>query len=808
MQRIFPLRGTMRGGVFLLVLFFLVATNLHAAGADPANPSPAPTAEGTIPALCGSGPVRKLSGTVSDQTGAAIGQARLTLRCGASSYTATTDAAGGYQVVLPAGRYQLSIEASSFGEAVEEIAVIDSESGTRHNPVLHVGELRSTVTVSAAAENAYETNISDAATKMDLPLAEVPQSISIINRELMDTQNAVKIDDALKNVAGVIAGGYYDGWDYYRIRGFDASFNTYVDGLRGLNGMMEETWGLESVDVLKGPSSALYGQSTLGGLVNLVTRKPIPANFLHTQVTAGSYNFVDPAIDAGHILNTSQSLYGRLEALYHSGDTFVDYTFRHRYFVAPSITWKPTHSTQITLLGRAQRDNGRMAMPLPAWGMVLPNINGNISIHRYIGELADHANNMGQANQQIGYQFAQTLGKHFALNQNTRLIWMQQRWNRIYYPASFDTTDQRTLYRYPYSYNGPEKVDESDTNLAMRGSFKKTEHEALLGFDFYRSPSSSTGAYGTTNEPLDLFNPVYGANPVQSLTALAPTATVTQYAGIYLQDHIRFEKNVTLTAGGRVDLAKSESRGTANANSRGWTPRLGLTWQALPSSTLYASYSKSFLPQSGLVWVSSTESTSIAPERGVQWEAGVKNNYLGGHATTTIALFNLDRKNVAMTDASHPNYYLVTGEQRSRGVEFESTLRPVAGWNITAAYSYINAEVLHDYSIAAGTPTINAPKNILNVWSDYEFQHGRARGLMVGFGGRHYTDQAGDTANSFQIPGYGLMDATLSYHKGPAKWQFNAFNLADTRYASGSYNNIYVKPGEPRTVRGSFSWNF
>jgi len=149
------------------------------------------------------------------------------------------------------------------------------------------------------AENEFATTVASGGSKMELPLAEVPQAITVVNRDVMDSQGAVKLDDALQNVAGVMAGGYYGGWDYYRIRGFDASFSTYIDGLRGGNGVMEETWGLESVEVLKGPSSALYGQSVLGGLVNIVTRKPVPANFTHVQLTAGSYNYVDPAVDFG-----------------------------------------------------------------------------------------------------------------------------------------------------------------------------------------------------------------------------------------------------------------------------------------------------------------------------------------------------------------------------------------------------------------------------------------------------------------------------------------------------------------------------
>jgi iron complex outermembrane receptor protein len=756
------------------------------------------------------GPSRRLYGMVTDPSGAGVPHAQIVLDCGSLHITAAADATGAYSVLAPAGRYQFSAEAPNFEVLHQTVTIADTSAGTEMNPVLQLGQMKSSVIVTAG--NEYATTATSSGTKTELPLNEIPQAITVINRDLMNSQDVVKLDDALRNVAGVMPGGYYDGWDYYRIRGFDASFNTYVDGLRGGNGMMEETWGLESIEVLKGPSSALYGQSVLGGLVNLVTRKPVPESFAHVQVTGGSFNFVDPAIDAGMPLNTSRTLYGRMVALYHSADTFVDYTYRHRYYVAPSLTWHPSAATYFTLLGRVERDNGRQPMPLPADGTVLPNPNGPIPISRYIGELEAHADQLAQANQQIGYQFSHQFHEHLSLHQNARFDWYQQNWNRIYYPGYLGA-DQRTLYRYPLNWYGPWRDDEVDTHLDGHASFWGMEHSALVGFDFFRSPATAMGesidfSDLSQYEPLDLFAPVYGANPVRPLSLYTTSNTVTQYAGTYVQDHIALPGRVTITGGGRLDFAKNESKGSPNQNSTGLTPRLGITWQAVPSTALYASFSKSFLPQSGQVYNGTTSGASLPPERGQQWEGGLKSSFWDGKALATIAVFQLNRNNVSTTDPSHPNFYLVTGEQRSRGVEFEATLHPLTGWNLTTAYSYTNAEVLHDTTIPAGTPTLNAPRNIFNVWTTYEIPRGFLHGLLFGVGGQHYTDQAGDLENSFQLPGYGLLNASLSYHHGPMQWQVNANNLTDKRYFSGSYNDLYVKPGEPRTLRGTISWNF
>jgi TonB-dependent siderophore receptor len=785
----------------LLFFPFAFCAALHAEAPEAAEPESA-----SVCRVNNGAPVDWLL-TVTDQNGDALAGAQVQLNCGRESVTAQTGAQG--QAVLHAqpGSWQLTVQAPGFAPDSRPVTV-DSKS---EGPQIALRIASATDTVRVTSDTRFVVNTTDAGLKMQVPLAETPQAITIVNRELLDSQEVVKLDDALKNVAGVIAGGYYDGWDYYRIRGFDASFNTYIDGLRGGNGMMEETWGLESVEVLKGPSSALYGQSVLGGLVNIVTRKPVQGDFAHVQLTAGSFNFLDPAIDIGGSLNGAQTLYGRLAALYHSANTFVDYTYRHRYYFAPSLTWRVKPSTTLTLIGRIQRDNGRQGMPLPALGTVLPNVNGKIPISRYNGELDSNANKLGQANQQFGYQFVHLRNEHLSLHQNARFAWYQQDWNRIYYPAFLDA-DQRTLYRYPLDWHGPWQTHEVDTHAEGRGRLLGMDHAALLGFDFYRSPSIGLGySIDFSNpvyEPLDLFNPVYGANPKQSLSLYTSSSTVTQYAGIYLQDHIRLPRNITITGGARLDFAKNESKGSPNQNGRGWTPRLGVTWQAIPATTLYASFSKSYLPQSGLVYDGSTSGTFLAPERGQQWEGGVKSALWNGRVMTTLAVFQLNRRNVATSDPSHPNFSLLTGEQRSRGIELEATLHPLTGWNLTTAYSYVNAEVVHDTFLASGTPTLNSPKNLFNVWTTYEVPRGLARGLGIGIGGRHYTDQSGDLANSFQLPGYGIFDASLSYRRGRSHWQLNAFNLGDSRYASGSYNDIYVKPGEPRTIRGTVSWNF
>jgi iron complex outermembrane receptor protein len=644
---------------------------------------------------------------------------------------------------------------------------------------------------------------------MDSSLLDVPQSITVVDHELLSDQGAYKLDDALKNVAGVMPGGYYEAWDYYRIRGFDASFNTYVDGLRGGNGMGEEIFGLESVEVLKGPSSTLYGQSVLGGIVNLRSKVPQPDAFAQVQFTGGSYGFYEPAIDAGTSLNRSHTLYARLNLLYRPDGSFVNYVNRHRVYVAPALTWDINQDTQLTLLGRYQHDSGHLGFPLPAKGTVLPNANGEIPISLFVGE-PSNPNPVSEVNKQFGYQLSHRFNESISFYQNVRVAWYENHWDKLLYPAFFGS-DERTLYRYPLSYKQEWSTYGADTGMRFRVETGRIQHNLVGGVDYYREPNryneesidfNNTSAY----MPLDVFNPVYGT-PFSPISPFANGDTRTQYVGLYVQDRMQLTERLSLTAGGRLDFASNRdfSQPVSNDNNA-FSPRVGGTYRLVPSVALYADYSKSFLPQTGMVYDGSPSGAFASPERGDQWEGGVKTSLLSGRMVNTVSVYRLTRSNVLTPDPNHPNFYVLTGKQRSKGVELETTFQLHRTWNLILAYAFTEANVVQDNVIPVGTPTQNVPKHSLNVWSTYELQHGWLRGVGLGFGARYYTRQSGDLLDTFSIPAYGLMDASIFYRRGHLGWQVNAYNLADKRYFAGSYNDVYVQPGSPRSVHVTISW--
>jgi iron complex outermembrane recepter protein len=308
----------------------------------------------------------------------------------------------------------------------------------------------------------YATSTATSATKSDVPVLETPRAVSTVTRQLLDDQAAITIEDALKNVAGVIPGGYYSDYDYFRIRGFEASGATYLDGLLSDGGSNEETLGLDRIEVVKGPISGLYGSGPPGGMVNLISKTPLPENFATLSMSAGSYGNYQPSLDAGARLNDSGTLYGRVELLYRDRDSYVDYAGNQRAYIAPSLTWEVTPQTKITVLGRYQYDDTQFAFPLPAAGTVLPNPHGEIPISRYVGE-PDHPNTMFERREQLGYQLEHHFNDWLTAHQTVRLASYMSRWENMLYP-DFLAADDRTLYRYPCKI--------ARNNDPLRGGFR------------------------------------------------------------------------------------------------------------------------------------------------------------------------------------------------------------------------------------------------------------------------------------------------------------------------------------------------
>lgn len=630
--------------------------------------------------------------------------------------------------------------------------------------------------------------------KGQTPLIETPQNIQIISSELLDAQGVTRLDEALRNVAGVMGGGYYSAYDYFRIRGFDASGSIYLDGMR-LDRYVDvnaEMFGLEQIQIVKGPASAMYGQGPLGGLVNFVSKRPTDKAFLKLGASFGSYGSYDVSLDGN--LPVSGDVAARLVAIKRHDGSFVDGSDGNtRTYIAPSATWNIGEQTMLTLLASYQHDKINMAMPLTALGTITPTQYGTYSLKTNTAPLGD-ANRSESNRTTVGYLFSHSFNSVFSLNHRLRYTVNDQNWKNIYYPSSL-SSDGRYLSLYPYYYNDYGTMVSTDTSVTAVFETGPLKHQVLVGTDYYISHTHSHSRQIDYSDAdsyyvLDLYNQTRGL-AAPKYASFSSSKEASHDLGAYVQDHISYG-NWSLTGSLRWDGAQS---GTSTKQTDvAFTPRLGVTYAVLPQNVLFASYSESFLPQSGTKYTGEM----LKPEVGRQWETGIKSSLLDGQIDITASLYYLTRNNVSTSDQIHPYSYTQSGKQRSRGFEFDSRFQMTANWQAILTYSYTDAVVISDTTTPKGDQLSNVPKNSVGLWTRYAFD-GVVKGLSVAGGVYYYSSQAGDLPNSFRIPDYTLVNTQIAYNYGPAEIQLGVKNLFNERYYSGSYSSTYLQPGFPRS---------
>ena len=667
------------------------------------------------------------------------------------------------------------------------------------------------------------------AAKSDVPLLETPQAISVVTSQSLQNLGITRLADALRSVAGISRSSTYGYYDAYQIRGFDAAYGSvYLDGLLSANvaGANNELAGLEQLEVIKGPASMLFGSAPLGGIVNLVSKRPRDQAFLNTSLTTGSYDRFEAAVDANSPLTASQSLLGRLNLLYRAADDFVRNSDEERIYIAPAVTWNIAPTTRLTLLGRYERDRDSPWSPVSAWGTVLPSAHGELPIDFSVNNDNDSSERAihNQDHKQIGYVFDHEFSDTLSLTQTLRYTDRKVYWNNWIFVAGFVDSDivdgvqqGHVMGRYVY---GPFRQRDEDfaVDSRLNGKFEtgSVRHTAALGVDYRRNRNSFAddgGNFDPAANPLDLSAPDYASAFIHDPAAAYAGKGESEQVGVYLQDHLNFGKRTTVTLGGRWDRATN-----AAVRDEHFSPRVGATYELIPGTALYASWSKSFTPQPGYM---TSAGNPLEPETGRNVEMGLKIAAPDGRLSGMFSVFELTRQNVATPDPANPFLYLVSGEQRSRGVELEGIWRPTAPWTLALAYTWLDAEVTKDNLFVVGAPLPNVPKNNVNVYAEYVVPQGPlARfGMHISYlynSRKNATlfpedldgDGEFDPISLFTLPGYSLVDLGMSYPIGAFHFRLNVNNVLDKRFFPDACCVDRVTPGEPRNWQLSVSTSF
>lgn len=663
---------------------------------------------------------------------------------------------------------------------------------------------------------------SSAGTKTDTPLIEVPQSISVVTAAQIREQNPQTLGDAVRYTPGIVVQeGFNRTDDPFIIRGFDVRTNPGVMFRDGLKlplphySVAAEPFGLERIEIVKGPASVLYGQAAPGGIVNLVSKRPTDTPLREIQVSGGSYNNAQLAGDFGGPLDEDGRLTYRLTGLVRNSDTMIDHIPDDRYFFAPALTWRIKPDTTLTVLASYMKNKTINNAGYPLEGTVRYNPNGRIPTDRFTGE--PDWSKWDQEVETLGYQFAHRFNETWQFRQNLTYAQSTNRVNHAYWwswvPGSNFSTAERGAYRRDDDAHGT-SVDNQFNATWTSGRFK---HDVLFGLD-YTSASLTREQYAGHNNlaPINFFNPRYGSPVAIPADPNTYTVETREQTGLYLQDQIKFDEKFVMVLSGRYDDATGKTRNkltdaVTRTTDNAFTWRAGLLYLADNGLAPYVSYSTSFQPQTGTT-SPARSTTPFDPTEGKQWEVGLKYQPPGANSFVTASLFELTRTNVPTTDPVNPIYNVQTGEVRSRGIELSATAEMAKGWNVIAAYTYTDAEVTRSNTATLGTTPEAVPRNMASLWSDYTVQDGALGGLNMGAGVR-YIGSTFNTGNTAKVPDYTVVDAALRYDLGARNPTFKGLsvdltvrNLFDKVYvASCTYACFY---GERRTVLGRVTYKW
>jgi len=572
-----------------------------------------------------------------------------------------------------------------------------------------------------------------------------------------------------------------------------------------------DPFNLESIEVLHGPASVLYGQAYPAGIVNLLSKQPKHDPFHNLQFTTGSYNRYLGAWDFSGPVLQSQHLFYRLSGLARHTDTQIDFVDQERYTIAPSLAWQPDEKTSVTALLNYQYDPRVGFFNFyPARGTVLANPNGKIPSSFNPGEpdFDRHARRQYGA----GYLFTHRLSSIWSVQQNLRYTHLADNIDNVFV-SDFD--GNQTLSRYAFFNH--EHVNETtlDTRATADFSYGSLRQTILAGVDYQAIQYVQGYGFDYSAPTINPFSPLY--HQKIAYPSLAGEDHVNQYqVGVYGQDQIRY-KRWSFTLGGREDWAgvhdhEKLSNTIQTQFDHAFTGRAGAVYLLGHGITPYFSYSTSFLPQTGTTF----EKNPLSPTRGQQYEVGLKYQPSNLNAFITMSAFNLTDQNVSTPDPAHPDFQMQTGEVRSRGLELEGHANLTNNLNLIASYSFLDNVITKsndtsdsEYAPRVGKNPSEIPANMIAFWADYTFRTRVVSGFNLGSGVRLVGQSYGNSLNQFTVPSFTLVDATARYllkalSTEKTQWQLsvNASNIADRSYISGCSSTTTCVYGLRRNILG------
>lgn len=668
------------------------------------------------------------------------------------------------------------------------------------------------ITVTGTQEPGYKTPVGGASTKSDTPLVETPMSVQVVPREVLDDQRAYNLYEAIKNVSGVLT-SQYTFYDFVQIRGFANGYAAnYRNGLQlqAISGL--DMALVDSIEVVKGPASMLYGRIEPGGLVNQVMKRPQAASAYALAQEAGSFGLWRTTLDATGPVTGDKTLRYRVVGAYTRSESFMDFVQKRNAVGSLALAWQPSADFQLNVALEAQSyrfaDTEDIGIP------IIGDRAARVPRNRFYGDPVNWEIPNKQNRTLLAYDWTWAINDAWKLTQ--RLHYDKRREQQL--TLWFNGFDGVSVLDRGLWYVHPERSTLA-TNLDLAGDVQLggMRHRVLVGADWFRFRSSWHGFSDVTAAvpSIDIFNPTYGisADALRALPENFFYADYDQWAGLYAQDQVTLGGGWQLLVGGRYDTAKtgfgqSDSIAAAQAalqveKDTAFSPRAGLLYLLAPTTSLYASYSSSF----GTNNARSASGVPFEPEKARQIEFGVKHQTANGKLGSTVSIYRLTKTNVLTADLStpDPDDQAAIGQVRSQGIELDVIGQLTRNVSLIATWALTDTRVTRDNDGNQGRRLPNVPRNATSLWAKFDAAPGERGGWEAGAGVYLRSQRQGDVANSWQLPGYARVDAMARYRlpAGPTKVsaQLNVENLFDRTYLDrGGSGGTGAKYGSPRAI--------
>lgn len=668
------------------------------------------------------------------------------------------------------------------------------------------------VTVRERAERAdgpvtgYNANRSSTFTRTDTSLKEIPASVSVVPAELIKDQGMQSIADVLRYVPGTQGAQGEGNRDQVVLRGINTTADFFVDGIRDDMQIFRDLYNLERVEVLKGPGGMIFGRGGAGGVINRVTKMPAFSPVGQASFNLDSYKRARTSIDIGNKLNDGAAW--RLNAMAEEGASFRDGFDMKRYAVNPTVTLLLSPTTALTLGFEHARDERTADRGIPSRsGMPFDTGTGTF---------------FGNADQSEARStvdgFAAVLDHDFGggthIKNSFRATGYDKFYQNVY--ANGSVTDAGLVKIEAYNNTDERTNIFNQTDLTTKFTAGSFEHTLLTGLELGRQDSTSVRQTGFFNAATSAN--VSAASPYGVTTNFRPSGSTADnsvkadIAAVYLQDQIALDREWKLLAGLRYDYFKTvfDDRRTLVAptdlarTDTALSPRLGLIWSPTTASTYYASYSSAFLPSSEQLSLAAN-TAELGPENAKNYELGARWDLLP-KLTLSAAVFRTDRNDVKVNDPVLAGVLVMTGQQRTEGIELSLQGEVTRNWEIYAGYANLDGRITKGTTVPAGRKLGLVPQDAFSVWNKFTLGGGWSTGLGIVYQSETYTS----TSNTVKLPIFARADGAIfySFSDNKTRLALNVENLFDKKYYPTAHNNNNISSGAPRNVRLTLSTAF